>query len=45
MELILTQMTKPICKPPLIKRTIKHEYIETTTNDSNLIKRQLAFLL
>ena len=27
MELILTQMTKPICKPPLIKRTIKHEYV------------------
>ena len=35
-------MTKPICKPPLVKRTIKHQYIETTMNDSNLIKRQLV---
>ena len=30
MELILTLMTKPIYKPPLIERTIKQQYIETT---------------
>ena len=30
MELILTLMTTPIYKPPLIERTIKQKYIETT---------------
>ena len=30
MELLVTLMTKPIYKPPFIKRTIKQQSIETT---------------
>ena len=30
MELILTLMIESIYKPPLIERTVKQQYIETT---------------